>query len=65
MPEINSPSKSITRRAARQDALKEYNLNLTFRIPHIKYRDWWAARLKFSISLGNFKILNFFQSLGP
>ena len=26
-----------------------------------KIRVWWAARLKFSISLENFKILNFFN----
>ena len=43
---------------------------LTFRIPHQKKAVWWVARLKLSISLGNFNprgrswILSFFGPLG-
>ena len=36
----------------------------TLRIPHKKLGGWWVARLKISISLENFKVLNFFKIFG-
>ena len=59
-------------RTLRAQRLKKFNLAwnfqsrlkisiLTSRIPHKKKRVWWGARLNFSISLENFKILNFFN----